>query len=331
MINIVKHKTAASLYLAHSIWGVVCIALFAVLVVSWLVLDSAWQELTNLKHQYAETAQASDCTSRDAWQPGTTRTFTTELQAEHRAYRVHLPVTFVNTKRYPVVLALAGKGEHAKGFQLTRGLDTLPAIIVYPEPTLGIDGTTAWQGAPYSSRADDVTFISSVLDKVEGQLCIQKPHIYTVGWSNGGGLAWLLSCRLGDRIAAFAMIAGAFYYPEHDCQAKQPTSILTIHGDLDPMVPYYGSSPRHLPSIETWIATRAKNNGCKPLPVTTYPDVFTQVETWQQCDNATTVQNVRLLGGGHAWPTMLHTNASGTALGTPEVLWNFFTRYPVDR
>lgn len=332
MINIVKK--IPSLYMAnlsHIILGIVCIILFTALLYTWQTLGNVRHDLTSLQQQLAEASHTNDCTSRDAWRAGSTRVFTMTFQGETRTYRVHLPKAFTRTKRYPILLALAGKGEHAKEFQLSRGLDTLPAITIYPEPTLGIDGITAWQGAPYSSEIDDLAFINNVLDRVEGQLCVQKSRVYAVGWSNGGGLAWLLSCRQPDRIAAFAMIAGAFYYPEHACHAKRPTSVLTIHGDLDSMVPYSGSPTRKLPAIEEWIAARAKNNGCDSSPLITYPDIYTQVNTWQGCDHKTTIQGVRLLGGEHAWPIVLHTTSSPSesTLTTPEALWSFFSQHPM--
>jgi len=55
----------------------------------------------------------------------------------------------------------------------------------------------------------DVKFISDLIDKLEAAYNIDPNHIYADGISNGGGMAFALSCRLSDRIAAVGAVAAA--------------------------------------------------------------------------------------------------------------------------
>lgn len=321
-------------YLPNLLWAIACMMLLGALLFLWHQHDELREQLTATQEELTEaTAQQNDCVAREPWAQNTTRVFTLSSGGKDRTYRVHLPAGFSATKKYPVVLAFAGKGEYAKNFELAGGLDKLPVITIYPQATIGPAGVTAWEGAPYAQNGvDDVGFVNAILDKIEGQLCIQKLNIYSVGWSNGGGLSWLLSCRSSDRIAAFAMIAGAFYYPEQDCHAKRPAAIINIHGDKDKMVPYDGSSIRKLPNIDTWMNDRAKSNHCSDAPTIMQPDLFTKVTTWSQCHNNATVQNVRLLGGEHTFPATISipTVRGHAALQkTPDALWHFFSQHPM--
>ena len=88
-------------------------------------------------------------------------------------------------------------------------MDALPALVAYPQGTVGTDDRPSWQGAPYSSGADDVRFTSDLLDRLEADLCVDPGRVYASGKSNGAGFAGLLACRLADRLAAVAPVAGA--------------------------------------------------------------------------------------------------------------------------
>lgn len=299
----------------------------------WLLSDRIRleKELSATKQQLTVAQTESACTARDTWQSGSLRAFHTESSGKQRTYYVHLPSNFSKNISYPALLAFTGKGGDALQFAHTIGLNDLPAIIIYPAALPGTEGVTAWEGAPYSPKTNDVQFISDILDRLEGQLCIQKSRIYSVGLSNGGGLSWLLSCQMSDRIAAFGMISGAFYSPMADCHSARPAAIINIHGDHDLLVPYDGSSQRKLPKISTWIKQRAKDNACKTAPTVTKPNASTEVTTWSGCAGGATVQNIRLIGAGHGWPSsvMFGAGKKASLQETNDVLWNFFVSHPM--
>lgn len=309
-----KRPSLQSIYVHHIIWGCVCLILLALLIGLWFSTRSLDQKTVALERKLATLSTAS-CTARDPWQAGTTKKFTIETNGVDRSFLVHLPSDFRPTQYYPALMFFPGKGSNAIGGEQSTNLNSLPGILIYPEPTVGHDFMYSWQGAPYSSGADDVAFVSDILDKVEAQLCVQRSRVYAAGLSNGGGMVSLLSCRLSDRFAAFGIVAGAMYYPEGSCKPSHPTPILSVHGDNDGTVPYFGSTQRRLPAIDSWIAMRARDNGCDQHPQVTF-NLATTISTWQNCKNNATVKNLRVHNAGHVW-----------AADAPATLWQFFSAH----
>lgn len=310
-LSVTRRRLRAT-YIHHILWGAVCLVLVGLLLSVWLHTQNLNKQSQLLEQRIALQSQAP-CTARDVWQADKTQSFKITSGGLERSYLVHLPQNFNPTQYYPAVLFFPGKGGAAVDGERVFKASTVPAITVFPQPTIGKDNVYSWQGAPYSSGADDVRFVGDIIDRISGQLCISRSHIYAAGMSNGGGMVSLLSCRMSDRIAAFGIVGGAFYYPTSDCVPKAPTPIINIHGDKDGTVPYNGSVQRRLPKIDDWASFRASKNGCTARPYVT-STVTSVTTTWQFCKDGATVQNVKLLGVGHVWMA----NAT-------ETIWKFFT------
>lgn len=304
-------------YIHHIAWGIVSLLMLTALLGIWSANQTLERKTRTLEQQINALSSArAVCHSRDTWQADTVRNFSVDVDGATRDFLVHLPKDFSISRYYPALLFFGGKGSSAQAALNHPGVKELPAITVFPQPTLGNDGVYAWQGAPYSSGADDVTFVNAVLDKVQGQLCIDRSRIYAAGWSNGGGMVALLSCRMSDRIAAYGMTAGALYYPTSECTPTRPTPIISIHGDNDNSVPYAGSLARRLPNIDEWSAKRASMNACSIKPFTTYPNGQTVTTTWQFCKDGATVEHQRIRGAGHAWTSTM-----------PATMWQFMSKH----
>jgi polyhydroxybutyrate depolymerase len=85
-------------------------------------------------------------------------------------------------------------------------------LVVYPEGTLDSENQSAWAlGGASDPHANDILFVSDLLNHLQATLCIDAQRIYATGYSMGGGMAGLLACVLAKCIAAFAPVAGAFY------------------------------------------------------------------------------------------------------------------------
>ena len=306
-------RTGQRAYMHHLAWGVVCVLLLLSIGGLWVHAQSLENQNTALEKQVTSLQSRGEttCVVDSSWKANDDRTLT----ALGRQYLVHTPAVFRTDTYYPLVMFYPGKGNTAEVGKRVYGLDTLPAILVYPSPTPSTDGSLAWEGAPYSSHADDVAFTSAILDKLQAELCVDKKKTYAVGMSNGGGFASLLSCRLADRFAAFAVASGAMYAPSGECTPATPRPLINIHGDNDGIVPYEGSFVRHLPHIDSWVATRAHKNGCKGSS-TTSPALNQIVTVWTNCTNGATVENIRMVGGGHAWGQVPN-----------DTLWQFLSRY----
>ena len=309
-----RRPSLQSIYIHHIIWGCICLLLFGLLLALWFNTQSLNRKTLALEQQLSRTT--SSCEARDTWAAGTTKKFDITVGTATRSYYVHLPQDFSSTAFYPLLMFFPGKSTTALSGQQQSGFDAFPAVTVYPEPTVGRDNYVSWQGAPYSSGANDVQFVSNILDKIQAQLCIERTRVYAAGMSNGGGMVSLLSCQLPDRFAAYGIVAGAMYYPAGGCAPPKPTPLINIHGDTDSIVPYNGSTQRRLPQIDGWIARRAHENNCSSVPVIAQQDFSSTTTMWQFCKNGATVQNVRLHNTDHAWlPSAAQT------------LWQFFMNH----
>ena len=142
-------------------------------------------------------------------------------------------------------------------------------IVVYP---LGSDMPMTWHVDRGDGLMGDVRFISELIDALDAAYNIDPARIYANGLSNGGGMAFVLSCTLSDRIAAVGMVAAAQSLPWSWCTEHRPVPMIAFHGTADPIIPYNGGpSPmppgQLFPSIPTWMANWARRNRCGASPI----------------------------------------------------------------
>src|SRR5260370_7021150 len=91
--------------------------------------------------------------------------------------------------------------------------------------------------------------------------------------SNGGGMAFALSCKLSHGIAAVGAVAAAQMLPWNECGNSKPVPTVAFHGTADRFAPYQGGSspiaPDTFPNIRDWTARVARRNQCTASPVET--------------------------------------------------------------
>ena len=104
-------------------------------------------------------------------------------------------------------------------------------IVVYPSG-LGGNGPRIWTRRQ-REPSQDVTFISELIDTLEATYNIDPARIYANGLSNGGGMAFVLSCTLSDRIAAVGLVASAQLLPWSWCTDPRPVPMIAFHGTAD--------------------------------------------------------------------------------------------------
>ena len=112
-------------------------------------------------------------------------------------------------------------------------------------------GPRVWHVGAGPGLMRDVRFISELIDTLEAAYNIDPTRIYANGLSNGGGMAFALSCTLSHRIAAVGMVAAAQTLPWSWCTDHRPVPMIAFHGTADPMIPYEGrpvaDRPRPVP------------------------------------------------------------------------------------
>jgi polyhydroxybutyrate depolymerase len=161
----------------------------------------------------------------------------------HRMYILHVPASYTGAKATPLLFNFHGYGSSAAAQALYSGLpqksDEAGFILVTPQAT----GAPAHWNITQLEPADDVGFVSDMLDLFEAQLCVDASRVYSTGMSNGAAMSSRLGCSLSDRIVAIAPVAG-IYFPA-GCSSARPVPVIAFHGTADPIAP--GRSNRKSP------------------------------------------------------------------------------------
>jgi polyhydroxybutyrate depolymerase len=173
--------------------------------------------------------------------------------------------------------------------------------------------------------ADDVGFVSQLLDTLSGTLCIEARRVYVTGMSNGAGMASTLGCNLGHRLAAIAPVSGVNL--TGTCPGDAPVAVLAVHGDADDTAAYAGNGllGYHFgnPSVPERMAQWAEHNHCDPTPTTKHPHKGLTVERWRSCAPGSAVALWTIAGWGHRWPRAHSADDPGRIDATRVVL-DFF-------
>lgn len=261
---------------------------------------------------------------------------------EDRAYLLYVPASYDPSVPTPLVISIHGFAEWpAHQMQTTRWNDLADEygfIVVYPAGTrLPMRWRT--RGAPGSATdpAQDITFLSDLITTLERDYNIDPRRIYANGLSNGGGMSFVLSCALSERIAAVGIVSGALLYPWEDCRPTRPVPALIFHGTADEIVPFEGGPSRSFhvpfPVISEWVSTYASRNGCAPTPqaLPTQADVSGVAYTGCAADVVYYVIN----GGGHSWPGGVPLPAWIVGYTSPNIdatraMWDFFQQHPLE-
>ncbi|KAF9895276.1 hypothetical protein FE257_000179 [Aspergillus nanangensis] len=261
-----------------------------------------------------------------------------------RSYRVHIPAAYDINAASPLIFSFHGRTKTAESqeelSQFSNAGWNPQAIAVYPQ---GVNNS--WQGDP-DSTVNDIAFTMEMLDHLLSEYCIDPTRVYAAGKSNGGGFSHLLACDpiASTRIAAFAMVSGAYYQQtsEADCHPTQvpikcnpgrsPVPVIEFHGTDDHTIPYDGEFRRGecLPAVAHFVQEWAHRDGLGRRNGTT--ELFEgKVQEYQYGtgDGEGTVTHYRVEGLGHSWPSVKPNsdNPDGTYLDATPIIMRFFGRW----
>jgi polyhydroxybutyrate depolymerase len=226
-----------------------------------------------------------------------------------RDYLLYVPASYDRAKPTPLVISMHGGGlwgaAQKEISQWNPVADREGFIVVYPSGARD-EGPGAWRSATGPGQGEDVTFISDLIDKLSADYNIDPARIYANGLSNGGGMAFVLSCTLSNRIAAVGMVAAAQLLPWSWCTDTRPVPMIAFHGTADPVVPYTGGktwvAPRAFPHVPMWTANWARRNRCAPEPVDSTVAANVTRRRYNGCADNASVELYTIRGGGHDWP-----------------------------
>ena len=180
-------------------------------------------------------------------------------------------------------------------------------IVVHPE---GSGFPRRWAShSPDEPQTDrDVTFIADLIDHLSAEPPIDPDRIHVAGISNGGGMAFVLSCELSDRVASIGTVAGLFTHPWEACDRTRPVPLIAFHGLDDEIVPFAGG-----PLDGPLGGTR-----------------------WSDCDGGADVILHTIADGGHTWPggdplPEFIAGYTSPAIDATATMWEFFEDHPLRR
>lgn len=278
----------------------------------------------------------------------------TDFEISHqglkRKYRVYLPNSYNKNVATPVVIFFHGAGGNL-GCASREGLeeysDKLGFILVSPEG-LKVKHTLfgnfwnggKWKGGECCTNADDVGFISKMIDELQKNFNVDSKRIYATGISNGGLMTNRLACELANKIAAVAVVA-SMAVPEHNPPAR-PISVMIIYGREDPANPLDDSPPARMFANRKYermrpqevLASWLKINECSTKATHTDKTDSVSLTRYQGKDKAEVVFCI-IEKMGHTWPGGKEALFSKAILGnvshdfSMSDIWAFFQQHPM--
>jgi polyhydroxybutyrate depolymerase len=262
---------------------------------------------------------------------------------EPRNYLLYVPKTYDRSQPTPLLISLhAGALWPQAEMETSRWnelADERGFIVVYP--SAGSRFPRVWPMRP-GSLGSDVKYIFDLIDKLQSEYNIDRNRIYADGFSNGGGMAFALSCMLSDRIAAVGAVAGVQVLSWDWCRDSRPVPTVAFHGTADPVVPYQGgASPmispgRPFPNIREWTARVARRNRCKADPTEARISPSVRRLAYGNCAANADVILYTVEGGGHTWPggsSVVSERIVGRIdrdISASRVMWEFFSQHPLE-
>jgi polyhydroxybutyrate depolymerase len=261
-----------------------------------------------------------------------------------RAYLLYVPKSYQSNQPAPLVICIHGFGEWpAHVMEVShwnRLADEFGFLVVYPRgsrfPLRWASNDRPNEGAQ-SQR--DVQFISDLIDQLGREYNIDAKRVYANGLSNGGGMSFLLACRLSDRIAAIGGVSGAYLMPWSEYKPQRPVPAILFHGTADKIVPYHGGPSRMFrvpfPNMPAWVQSLAAHNGCDPTPKPLSPAGAVTGVRYTGHETNAVVDFYTVAGGGHSWPGGKDMPAFIAGHTTHDVdatrlMWEFFQQHPMN-
>jgi polyhydroxybutyrate depolymerase len=277
------------------------------------------------------------------WTTATTRTIISSGQK--REYLLYVPKRYDRAKPASLVITLhTSMSWDSSAMAISQWnlvADENGFIVVYPEGT-GF-GPKSWQmtGSETPSQMPDVIFISQLIDKLEASYNIDNARIYANGMSNGGGMAFVLSCTLSDRIAAVGMVSAGLDPGWDWCADRRPVPVIAFHGTADPVCLYNGGWSKlaggTFPSVPGFMANWSRRNLCEPNPIeSTIATDLTRLQYTDCADNAGVVLYT-IKGEGHQWPGGKRVAAEwmlgrySHSIDATRQMWAFFREHQLRR
>ena len=257
----------------------------------------------------------------------------------NRNFIIYIPQNYTGNNHVPLLFDFhGGNGTASITNEMKAIADTAGFIFVAPQALAdpGDGGSFNWlHKAP--TNHDDIYFVESIIDTLSSEYMINNDRIYIRGYSLGGEFVYELACRLNHRIAAGAAVARTMQQFQYDnCTPVHPTAIQTILGLADSISPYnglvWGGVSYYVSADLTHSYWATYNNTNINPTVIQIPDIdpfdgsTVERRSWLNGDNCVTVEELKVIGGGHDWPGYF----GNMDIDANIEIWNFVSKYDIN-
>lgn len=272
-----------------------------------------------------------------------------------RNYNVYRPASIPASAHPALVVVVHGYSGSARQVESNYNWDDEAEsggfVVVFPNGT-----ETSWNSGNCCATAllqkvDDVKFLTLLVQQLEAEERVDPRRIFFSGMSNGALMSYRMACDAKFPIAGIAPVSGSLDFA---CPSPQKTSLISINGRSDRMIPYDGGKKAdpstvsadvqawrvNLPAIEDVMAKWRALDGCGPLALRRDPPLTTEIAT---CPGGRAVEEIAIDGAGHQWPggkppdaaaqgriaalaaRGIYVDRPSTALDATHVIWQFFS------
>jgi len=238
-----------------------------------------------------------------------------------REFYVHVPAGYNNTEPIPLIMAYHGWLNHCENLAnckdgtcgLAAAADAQGFILVY-----ACGWNHSWNAGTCCAPANilginDHKFSLAIIALLQAGLCIDPDRVFAAGFSNGAMLSEVFICNQWNVFSAAASVSGVVEISpggssglakcNQDYQSSpRNMSVLNIHGNADPVVPWDGDPLLGYPAIPDDFSNWAQRNKCTGPPVQTFKKGPYSNQVYQNCSGNAQVELVKHDLGGHMWP-----------------------------
>ncbi len=259
----------------------------------------------------------------------------------YRSYRLYIPAVYTGSSARPLIINMHGYTSNALQQQFYSNFepiaDTANFLMVYPNGTYS-GANRYWNAGLGPTGADDLGFLSHLIDSLKAQYNIDLNCVYSTGMSMGGFMSHTLACELSNRITAIASVTGSIFITQYgtNCHPTRPVPVMQIHGTADGTVPYIGNSTM-LP-IDSVVNYWVTKNNCSLIPTTmAVPNI--NLTDGCTADHfvysggtlGSTVEHYRVNGGAHTWPGAPFTiGVTNQDFSASKEIWRFFRPFKLN-
>jgi polyhydroxybutyrate depolymerase len=222
-----------------------------------------------------------------------------------RSFFLNIPASYTPGTPTPLLLAFHSRTTTGKEIMTSSQILSWAAamnIIVVAVNGAVHEVASSWNAGRCCSNAttyeeNDVLLTSTIIDYLKSQATIDSSRVWAMGHSNGGMMAYRLACDLSEKITAVAVVTGALV--DDTCIPTNPVSVIHLHGNLDPTVPFHGGGKLDTPSIYHSTAEFAKLNQCS-TPANEFVSPTKEKYQWI-CSNGFEALLVNYQEESHGW------------------------------